>query len=220
MPAKQPFQVTNKRPRVTNTPRKQYPTVVDKNAMNPVTYLRTLLKTSSAHQQANQASYDVVFTKPDEKEIASYDFEVVDAIRNQNVEKLRSFHKDGKSMNACNKFGESLLHMCCRRSDTVLVKFLVNEIGVRINIKDDYGRTPCHDAFWTPNPNFDLIDVLLKAGDVHMLLSTDVRGHTPLDYARKEHWGAWIKFFTDRKELLLQQPNVKVESWAWWTDSI
>lgn len=199
--------VTNKRPRITaSDPLKKPPVLGGKNAISPVEFLRTLLNNNGTVSYQDQQSYDgSFFTKPNEDEIASYDIDVVDAIRTRDIEKLRTFHKEGKSMNACNRFGESLLHMCCRRGDTELVKFLVEEIRVRLNIKDDYGRTPLHDACWTPTPNFEIMEVIMKASDTSMLLAPDVRGHTPFDYARREHWGAWIKFFNEKKELL-QRP--------------
>jgi len=205
MPSRLQIRATNKRPRVDSSDsHKKQPVIVDKSAISPVAFLRALLKNVSKQSPQGQSYDGLYFTKPSEEEIASYDLDVVDAIRARDIDKLRAFHKEGKSMNACNRFGESLLHMCCRRGDTELVKFLVEEIGVRINIKDDYGRTPLHDACWTPTPNFEIMDVILKATDTSMLLAADVRGHTPFDYARKEHWGAWLKFFNDKRELLLQ----------------
>lgn len=196
--------VTNKRPRVTPSgTRKKLPaTTADKNAISPVEFLRAVLKQNGVESPQDQSYDGSFFTKPSEEEIASYDIAVVDAIRTNNVEQLRTFHKEGKSLNACNRFGESLLHMCCRRGDIELVKFLVDEIGVRVNIKDDYGRTPLHDACWTAMPQFEIMEVILKATGNSMLLAADVRGHTPFDYARREHWGAWIKFFHERMELL------------------
>jgi hypothetical protein len=203
---------TNKRARVTASilPKKQ-PVSSDKNVVSPVTFLRAMLKNAGTLPPQDQSYDGSFFTKPGEEEIASYDLDVVDAIRSRDIDKLREFHREGKSLNACNRFGESLLHMCCRRGDTELVEFLVEEIGVRINIKDDFGRTPLHDACWTPTPNFEIMDVILKATDIHMLLAADIRGHTPFDYARKEHWGAWLMFFNERRELL-QQRLAKVDS--------
>ena len=206
-----PARATNKRPRVTVTNAKKLPIESDNNAVSPVAFLRSLLKNADSLSPQNQSYDGSFFTKPREKEIASYDMEMVDAIRSRDIDKLREFHKEGKSLNACNRFGESLLHMCCRRGDTDLVKFLVEEIGVRINVKDDFGRTPLHDACWTPTPNFEIVDSILKATDTNLLLAADIRGHTPFDYARKEHWEAWLKFFHERRELLLQQ-SVKSDS--------
>lgn len=172
-----------------------------KNDVSPVFLLRALLKEQST-QSPNKTCLGSFFSKPDEKDITSYDLGLVNAIRAKDIDTLRALHKEGKSMNACNRFGESLLHMCCRRGDVELVKFLVEEIGVRTNIKDDYGRTPMHDACWTSTPNFEIMEILIKYSHTDLLLAADVRGHTPFDYARKEHWGAWVQFFTARTELL------------------
>ena len=135
--------VVNKRPRVTpsDTRKKQPVATADKNAISPVEFLRALLKHNGVESPQEQSYDGSFFTKPSEEEIASYDIAVVDAIRSNNIEQLRAFHKEGKSMNACNRFGESLLHMCCRRGDTELVKFLVEEIGVRTQHK---GRLRAH----------------------------------------------------------------------------
>ena len=45
----------------------------------------------------------------------SYDVEIVLAIRQSNIDKLRDLAAH-KSLNACNRFGESLLHMACPES--------------------------------------------------------------------------------------------------------
>ena len=107
------------------------------------------------------------------------------------------------SMNACNTFGESLLHMACRRGDVSIVRLLVNEFKVRVEVRDDYGRTPLHDACWTTTPNFEVMDVLMGAVEARLLLAEDVRGHTPFDYARREHWDKWIRFLEERKAKLI-----------------
>jgi hypothetical protein len=142
------------------------------------------------------------FVRPDESALSSYDSTVVNAIRSANLETLTDLQKQGKSFNACNQFGESLLHMACRRGNPDIVRFLVDEAKVKVDVRDDYGRTCLHDATWTTNPNFDVMDILLKAINPELLLAEDVRGHTPFDYARKEHWGAWINFLADRQDSL------------------
>jgi len=90
-----------------------------------------------------------------------------------------------------------------------VVKLLVLEFHVRVDVRDDYGRTPLHDACWTTTPNFELMDVLVEAVDPRLLLAEDVRGHTPFDYARREHWNEWLQFLKDRKERL-QRTELKV----------
>lgn len=187
----------NQRPNLSTCVAKKRP----KNDVHPVLLLRAILK-ESRNQATNKTYHGSFFSKPDEKDVSSYDLELVNAIRAADIDTLRTLHEEGKSMNACNRFGESLLHMCCRRGDAKLVKFLVEEMRVRTNVKDDYGRTPLHDACWTPSPNFEILAILLKNSHKDLLLTADVRGHTPLDYARKEHWTAWIQFFNANRDLL------------------
>ena len=67
------------------------------------------------------------------------------------------------------------------------------DAGSSVQVSDDYGRTPLHDACWTPNPNFETISLLLEK-DPWLLSIADCRGSTPLGYVRKAHWGVWIGF--------------------------
>lgn len=67
------------------------------------------------------------------------------------------------------------------------------DAGSSVQVSDDYGRTPLHDACWTPNPNFETISLLLEK-DPWLLSIADCRGSTPLAYVRKAHWGVWIGF--------------------------
>lgn len=77
----------------------------------------------------------------------SYDAESIAAIRGENLDALRTFQStDGRTLQATNKFGESLLHMACRRSFTRVVHFLLTEAGVSPKVCDDMGCTP----FTTP----------------------------------------------------------------------
>lgn len=132
------------------------------------------------------------FQSPSQDEIDSYGFEVLSAVRESNIDFLRQYHVDGKSLNICNRFGESVLHLACRKQLVSVVDFLLNEAKVPAQVCDDYGRTPMHDACWTTEPNFDVVDLILdKCPD--LLLVKDKRGHTPLFYARREHWGMWLR---------------------------
>lgn len=112
------------------------------------------------------------FEKPSEDDIQAYDLETVKAIRTNNVDLLRKLwsNGNGKSMNACNQFGESVLHMACRRGYSKIVDFLLREVRVRSDRCDDFGRNPFHDALWTSSPNFDVVDVLIRYADPLMML--------------------------------------------------
>ena len=91
--------------------------------------------------------------------------------------------------------------MACRHDLTDVVKFSIEEVGSILRVRDDYGRTPLHDAFWTGEPNFTLIELLLKK-EPDVLLMSDKRGHCPLEYVRKDHWGAWTEFLKSKSHLV------------------
>jgi hypothetical protein len=143
----------------------------------------------------------VKFIQVTDTMIASYAPETLKAARSENLEKLREMHSSGTSMNCCNRFGESLVHLACRRGSIDMVRFLIKEAGVSPLIRDDYGRTVLHDACWTPEPKFELVDFLIKELP-ELLCIPDVRGHTPFSYVRREHWGEWTSFLSERKDIL------------------
>ncbi len=95
--------------------------------------------------------------------------------------------------------------MACRRGCLEVVDFLVYEAQVKLDVRDDFERTPLHHALWTTMPNFGVTDALLKQIPPEMLLNEDVRGHTPFHYARKEHWNDWVFFLQARNNFLLQR---------------
>lgn len=115
-----------------------------------------------------------------------------------------------------NRFGESLLHLACRRGRTEMVRFLVEEFTDNGNnsdidnseaarqaltIRDDCFKTPLHDACWTTSPNFELVELILKLCPEQVLME-DVRGNTPFDYVRQEDYKLWLGFLWQRRALL------------------
>ena len=122
----------------------------------------------------------------------SYDYDVLKAVRSGDTEALRNLAKRGKNMNCSNKAKESLLHIASRRGKADVVRFLVEEAQVPVNVCDDYGRTPLSDAFWTSEPNFEVVDILV-AQCPDLLFVQDMRKHTPLQYAPRQHWKTWVK---------------------------
>jgi hypothetical protein len=149
------------------------------------------------------------FLKPTEAMISAYNVELIKVFREKNVDQLRDMHNAGQTFQCCNRFGESLIHMACRRGWTDVVKFLVLEADCSLMLQDDFGRTPFHDACWTPEPNFDLVEFLME--QVPQLLSVeDIRGHTPFNYVRKEHWTVWCKFLEGRRSMLRPKKKAKL----------
>merc|ERR1711988_1097628 len=122
---------------------------------------------------------------------------MVNAVRNKDLETLKALQRDGRTMDASNKFGESVMHMACRRGANNILEFLLKS-GVDINRSDDYGRTPLHDACWTSTPNFDIVRLLLDSNRV-LVAVADSRGALPLSYIPQDHWPEWCSFLFRQK---------------------
>jgi ankyrin repeat protein len=137
------------------------------------------------------------FLETTEEHLEAYEFDVIQAIRDDDIAYLRAMTKEGRKLQGCNRFGESLVHLACRRSSSELVKFLITEGSVCLRVRDDVGRTPLHDVCWRKEPDFELIDLILNE-EPDLLQIADKRGHLPLDYARREHWGLWISYLAVR----------------------
>ena len=114
------------------------------------------------------------------------------AIRASDASLLRRLLDSGLSPNPCNNYGESLVHMVCRRGDHKLLRILL-EAGCSLQVTDDYGRTPLHDACWRADPSFETVKLILDS-DKNLLHLLDCRGAAPLSYVKKENYGRWIEF--------------------------
>lgn len=180
----------------------------DEQASNPLAFLKGLFSLNEATKTWMEQQREHRFARPSDDAVESYDLIVVRAIRERNTEKLRLLLHSGKKFDAANKFGESLIHMACRRGDINVIKFLIEEAGVAVDVKDDFGRTPLHDACWTSKPNLDVVGLLLKKVPPTMLLVEDVRGHTPFHYARREHWPTWVAFLREQSHLILKRASI------------
>jgi hypothetical protein len=169
--------------------------------IKPIDYIKCAFKANGVVNLDAIKIADTEFVLPTKEEIAAYRPELLNCVRQNDLVKLRALHKEGKVINCSNKFGESLLHLACRRSYTEIVEFLIKEAKVNVNIRDDYRRTPLHDACWTIEPNFALVDMLIKLYPEHMVME-DVRGFTPFDYVRHEHKGKWLHFLWQRRSIM------------------
>lgn len=143
------------------------------------------------------------FHKYSQTEVEAYGMDVTSAVRSRDLNKLKALHEEGQLLQCSNRFGESILHMACRQGNFEMVQYLINEGNVSVRIKDDFGRTPMHDAFWSAAPNFDLVDFLIEICP-SLLYISDVRGHSPLQYVRKEHESSWTPFLEKRKQTILR----------------
>jgi len=138
--------------------------------------------------------------KPTDKQIKDYDLDTIDAVKENKLEKLLELQTQGKSMSACNKFCESILHVACKRSNFETVQFLLSH-GADLSITDDYGRTPLHDACWRPEPDFGIVSLLLTL-QPSLIVQCDKWGFTPLMYIGKSHWTPWCSFLYYHQHVL------------------
>ena len=162
---------------------------------DPTEVLVTLLR----FKKMNVAIYDCEdlrssFYKPTPKDYDSYGFPILQAVRTGDVETLEELREKGLSLSCCNKVGESILHLACRLGQTEVVRYLVEKVEIPVRICDTYGRTPLHDAYWTSEPNLELVNILVSRSP-DLLFIKDKRGHTPKNYAPRKFWKSWVKYF-------------------------
>lgn len=81
----------------------------------------------------------------------SYHVHVIDLVKTNQVKKLQSLFTSGLSTNPANAHGEGLINLVCRLGAIDVLKAMV-AAGCDVQVSDDYGRTPMHDACWATTP--------------------------------------------------------------------
>lgn len=147
------------------------------------------------------------YNKPTALQQASYDVHLIDLVRRGDKEEFKAVVSAGLSPNPCNAFGESLVHMICRRGEADFLRILL-DLGCVLQVADDYGRTPLHDACWAAKPCFDVVELILEV-DPRMFHMTDCRGAVPLSYVRQDHWAAWLEFLESKKDVYWKHRDIK-----------
>lgn len=175
---------------------------------NPDDFLKTIMEGMGyPSEPVDTLSVTDFFHEHTAEQIAAYDNETCGAARSDDLEALRNLWRAGKILQCSNRFGESLIHIACRRGSFPVISFLLNEAGVSIRVRDDCGRTPLHDACWASQPNFEVIRMLVER-EPDFLMLCDKRGHTPLAYVRREKWGDWCRFLNENRTLLAPKGNI------------
>ncbi|KAI2498286.1 hypothetical protein MHU86_16213 [Fragilaria crotonensis] len=149
-----------------------------------------------------------LFHKCTPEQMDHFDNDVLGAIHNKDIDTLRAWHAEGRPLQTSSPFGDTLLHVACRRGYLDVVTFLVKEASVSLWVQDEQGRTPLHFGCHSAEPWFDLVDFIIQQ-DPDLLFVADARGSMPLDYAPKETWGDWITFLNE-KELRSVMPRRRV----------
>ena len=147
---------------------------------------------------------------PTPLQIASYGPRMIQIVRSSDELALRETLAVGLSPNPCNQHGESLLHAICRRGDHKLLAIMM-EAGSILQVCDDFGRTPLADAFWAPNPAFEVVEMILSK-DPGMLFMKDKRGSLPWTYVTKKHWPQWFEWLDQNLDRFF--PEGKADSFA------
>ena len=191
----------NSRNKLVPSKKRQHATAMRKIEIKPSDYVRCAFKANGFKVDDIKIRSNLMFIKPTLEMIDAYTPETLNYVRRNDIEGLKKFHREHRLVNCSNKFGESLLHLACRRGRTEIVRFLIDDVKVDLNIRDDYRRTPVHDACWTTTPNYELVDMLIRKVPEHLLME-DARGFTPFDYIRADHRGKWLRFLWERRAIL------------------
>lgn len=176
----------------------------------PLDFLTKLLKSRGYDELERPLKSSSLKKPPSDKQVGDYTTELILAVRNSDLERLKELHEEGMSMNACNKYGESIVHLACRRSSYEVVHFILHNGGDPCAV-DDFGRTPFHDACWRTDPRFDIIALLLEMRS-NLVYFQDVRGAFALSYVVEDNWLQWCAFlFLQRNIYWPQTTAIKAE---------
>jgi Ankyrin repeats (3 copies) len=171
--------------------------------MSPQVYLDALMSNRGYCTERINTVETAYYNAPTQLQKSSYHCFLINVARSGDIAHFKSLMESGLSPNPANHFGESLCHMICRLGDNDMLTTLL-ECGANLEVCDDFGRTPLHDACWASKPCFDVIDTIMtKMGNerYHLFNMLDKRGATPLSYIRQEHWTEWMEFLVSKKDV-------------------
>jgi hypothetical protein len=162
--------------------------------MNPQEYLEHALLKRGYSTQTYSTLRTAYYNEPTKLQRASYDVHILKIIvRDKDEEALRDLLSCGISPNACNKYGESLLHKVCKSGLSKLLRVFL-ECGADVRVSDGAGRTPLHNACWgSSRPSFETFEMILEQ-DPSMIFMKDYTGALPLSYVRKGQYSMWIQY--------------------------
>jgi hypothetical protein len=166
----------------------------------PLEYLNTILFERGYSTKAYSTLDTGFVNSPTEIQQASYNLYLSGLVAKNDVATFQQVMLSGLvAPNPCNRFGESVLHLVCRRGRLEMLHIML-QAGASIHVIDDFGRTPLVDACWSPEPAFDVVKVLLDH-DARLVNMCDLRGALPLSYVPKQDYVAWIQFLDSVKDI-------------------
>jgi len=168
--------------------------------LSPQDYLNRLLDDRDYSVQTWDTLKTGYYNEPSPLQIASYHVHLTKLVQDNELDKLRDVFASGISLNPCNAFGSSLLKTVCRDNKHAILRLMLQN-GCSVQVCDDSGRTPLHDALFASKPAFETVTLLLQQ-DMSLLFLKDSRGMLPFQYIRKEQYSKWIRFLEENKERL------------------
>jgi Ankyrin repeats (3 copies) len=161
---------------------------VDDSVMKPDDYLASLI--GGAGQLFSYDSLEGFFLPVKPEFVQAWTNDLTRAVRDHDLAELQRMHHQGLRLQACNQFGESIVHLTVRRGTPEMLRFLIQDAGVCMRVCCDYGRTPLHDAAWSlasSTGGFEKMELLLRESPMQLYI-TDKRGFTPLSYVPRNKW--------------------------------
>eukprot|EP00797_Seminavis_robusta_P025089 Sro432_g141620.1 ANK (247) ;mRNA; r:17314-18054 len=160
----------------------------DESIPKPDDYLATLI--GGTPERFSYDSLEGFFLPVKPEYVSAWTNELTRAIRNHDLDALKEMHQQGHRMQACNQFGETVVHLAVRRGTPEMLRFLLTEAGVSMRVCCDYGRTPLHDAAWSlaaSTGTLEKMELLLGESPMQLYI-LDKRGFTPLSYVPRNRW--------------------------------
>lgn len=168
------------------------------NELSPQEYFDALLESRGYPTQRYPTLTTAYFNRPTLLQLHSYDKYLKSCVRRNDAVVLEDCLAGGLSPNPSNMYGESLLHNICRLGNGALLD-LAFRYGASVQVCDDLGRTPLHDACWAADPTLDVFEMIIDR-DPQLLHLSDARGNVPLQYVRRDHWSVWKDYLDHIKD--------------------
>jgi len=172
--------------------------------LSPSTYLTYSLKNEKIKCRVDSFSIEqALYFEPYEE--SAIDIDILKALRGSDLEKLQFIVNDQERKHdlvARNQFGENLVHLACRVSTLKLnvLKFLVEDANVNLNVRDHLGRTPLHNACMSAAPNFNKIHYIMKKAPKLVIFEDDSH-KIPFDLIPHTCFERWTRFLSEKKSL-------------------
>jgi hypothetical protein len=169
------------------------------SSTKPDEFLQKLLSEKGAWYKSYRASELENFFVT--QNYSDYNNDIAWAVRKGDLKGLKDHVRSGRSPQCCNRHTESIIHTICRKGHKDLLEYLLEETDASLRICCDQQRTVLHDAAWSHQPDFDMIELIIRRCP-DLLYIQDNRGHTPLNYVAAPHWDDWCKFLAGIQDYL------------------